>query len=183
MQGFSIEIPNDQKKAYDLVGYLVMFMNFFAWFYINITEPEGVGKNLSVAGWIISLIPFVFLLFPHRMKNIPVFEIAFVVLGILWLANGWYFAGILMIISAVFYYFSRRKLLVKFDEAGIEYPSFPKKKFLWQDVGNAVIKDGILTIDLKDNRLFQFTLDRKIADTINEASVNSFFKDRLGTNS
>jgi hypothetical protein len=39
-----------------------------------------------------------------------------------------------------------------------------------------ILKDDILSIELKDNRLFQFSLDKNIAAAIDSAAFNNFCK-------
>lgn len=74
--------------------------------------------------------------------------------------------------------YSRRVFEVIFTNDGIVYPSFPKKTFLWKDVSNVVLKDGILTIDLKNNKLIQSAISKESAD-INEREFNLFCKEQL----
>ena len=39
--------------------------------------------------------------------------------------------------------------------AHIYLPGMPEKKIEWQNVSNVVLKDGILTLDFKNNKLLQ----------------------------
>lgn len=62
---------------------------------------------------------------------------------------------------------------VAFDKDEIVFNSFPKKVYLWSDVNNVVLKDGLLTIDFKNNKLIQKPVseDVTIAD---EQDFNEF---------
>jgi hypothetical protein len=71
----------------------------------------------------------------------------------------------------------RRKLLVHITDSGIEYPSIPVKKIIWNDIEQAILKDGILTIDLKNNHLFQNEIES--LNNGNENSLNEFFRKKL----
>ncbi|MEN9685000.1 MAG: hypothetical protein RLZZ28_786, partial [Bacteroidota bacterium] len=42
-----------------------------------------------------------------------------------------------------------------FDGEEIIVNSLPKKRYEWQDISNIVLKDGMLTIDFKNNKLIQ----------------------------
>jgi hypothetical protein len=44
---------------------------------------------------------------------------------------------------------------IAFDVDGITINSLPKRSYTWADVTNVVLKDGILTVDLKNNKLIQ----------------------------
>ena len=59
-----------------------------------------------------------------------------------------------------------------FDGIEIVFNSFPKKIVLWPTVNNVVLKDGLLTIDLKSNTLIQ-----KQVNDIVEKQVEQEFND------
>ena len=60
-----------------------------------------------------------------------------------------------VILFSVFYSISQRSLQVSVSNEMISYPSFPKKNIGWNELRNMVLKDGLLTIDLVNNRLIQ----------------------------
>jgi len=63
------------------------------------------------------------------------------------------------------------------DRESIVYPSFPKRIILWNELQNIVLKDGILTIDFRNNKLIQQDLDEEV--TVNEKEFNEFCKQQL----
>jgi len=66
-----------------------------------------------------------------------------------------------------------------FDEKEIVLNTFPKTSFRWDEVSNVVLKDGLLTLDLKSNRLIQREVDAEV--TINEETeFNQFCGKQLG---
>jgi hypothetical protein len=69
-------------------------------------------------------------------------------MGHYWLAGG-HFALIFLEQLA------SRPLLVSITDKLIEYPSLTAKKLNWNEVNNIILKDGLLTIDCKNNRVFQ----------------------------
>jgi hypothetical protein len=68
-----------------------------------------------------------------------------------------------------------RKLEIVINKIGVEYPSFPKKIFQWTEVEQVVLKDGMLTIDLKNNKLIQFVISSK-ENNLDEAQFNEHCK-------
>lgn len=56
-------------------------------------------------------------------------------------------------------FWSRRKEEIGFSEKHIVFKSLWRKRILWADLNNAMIKDGILTLDYKNNKLFQAETD------------------------
>ncbi|MFM8806066.1 MAG: hypothetical protein ACKOD1_01770, partial [Sphingomonadales bacterium] len=62
---------------------------------------------------------------------------------------------------------SLRPLRVVFSDQGIDYPSFPRRIIEWDQVEQVIVKDDLLTIDLRSNRLLQHPIEK-----------NSFIDDR-----
>jgi hypothetical protein len=89
--------------------------------------------------------------------------------------NGWF--GIGMAIILLFYFLTRRKLRVDFNDHSISFPSFPRRSIHWNKLNNVMVKDGLLTIDFKDNRIIQQTIEEN--QSVNEQEFNEFCKRQL----
>jgi hypothetical protein len=61
----------------------------------------------------------------------------------------------------------------------ISYPSFPQKKIEWNEVSNLILKDNILTIDLKNNKLIQHTIKENENKDLDETAFNIFIQQQL----
>lgn len=84
-------------------------------------------------------------------------------------------AGVLLLIL---YRFAKRDLNVFVNETHITYPSFPVKDIRWNDLNNIILKDGLLTIDFKNNRIIQQLIE-KDGVGIDERDFNDFCRKRL----
>ena len=67
---------------------------------------------------------------------------------------------------------------VAFDGVEIVFNSFPKKILLWPNVNNVVLKDGLLTIDLKNNTLIQKHVNDPVEKQV-EQEFNDFCKEQF----
>lgn len=65
-----------------------------------------------------------------------------------------------------------------FDEEGIVFNSFPKKEYSWKDIQNVVIKFGMLSIDLNNNKLIQQEVD-SFVDTNLEDEFNTYCLEQI----
>lgn len=83
----------------------------------------------------------------------------------------------IMIVLAIFYFIAKKKFIVTVQEDLIRYPSFPEKNISWNDITGIVLKDGLLTIDFKNNKLIQQYVDE--SDLVNEGKFNEFCKNIL----
>lgn len=46
--------------------------------------------------------------------------------------------------------------------------SFPKKRYTWNELNNVVLKDGLLTIDFKNNKMLQRLVDSEVDVKVEE---------------
>ena len=85
-----------------------------------------------------------------------------------------------VIFVAIFYVISLRKLIVHINPDQIIYPSFPKKIIDWNEISNIILKDDLLTIDFKNNKIIQ-QLTENTERPVNEKEFNDFCKSHLET--
>ncbi len=67
---------------------------------------------------------------------------------------------------------------VAFDEEEVVFNTFPRSHYHWSEFSNIVLKDGLLTIDFKNNKLLQKEIDSQVAPQL-EKDFNEFCKDRI----
>ncbi len=83
------------------------------------------------------------------------------------------------IFLVLLYLYSVRVPIVELSGASVRYPSFPPRKFEWSQIANLVLKDGLLTIDFRNNRLVQQLLVRSAETQPTEAEINEFCRARI----
>ena len=174
MNKFIIEIPNEKAGTYRLVSFIILAINFFVFGEVFIRAINSASYAAAIGGLVINAIPAIFYLLNKRHIRSPFLEISFFATAVLWLLWGNYLFAILMVLFSPLSYFANRKQQVVFSEAGIEYPSFPVKKYSWAETEQVIFKDDILTIDLKNNKLIQLNIDPKISSGLNIGHFNSF---------
>jgi hypothetical protein len=93
---------------------------------------------------------------------------------ILLLTTGnWLLAFILVLINIAVGAF-KQSPTIKFEEDGFTLKKlFNKKKYSWDNCSNIIVKDGLLTIDFKNNHLLQLPIDENIS-VIKLNEFNSF---------
>lgn len=104
---------------------------------------------------------------------------AFFRMGLIVAAVGWLlisnniWMALLYVLAALFEKQVKFPQEIGFSTSNIVFNSFPKRRIFWQDVSNAVIKDGLLTIDQSNNKLFQKEIEGYVTADI-EKEFNSF---------
>jgi hypothetical protein len=137
-------------------------------------------RYLPIDGIVLSSLCILILVTQNKWKWPPVFKVEwlFLILALVWILSGNYLPAVLMLLFALIGFYSNRKPIFRFTKEGIYYPSVPEKVFTWDIVDFAMMKDGILTIELNDNRVFQYTLNKEVALLIDEAAFNKFCEDQ-----
>ncbi|HTA27799.1 MAG TPA: hypothetical protein VK809_08420 [Bacteroidia bacterium] len=113
--------------------------------------------------------------FINRKNNNPKIS-TYCLLILMWLPVSIWLA-IVHIILLVLDTIARRSLKVNFNADNIEYPSFPKRNIQWDELANVILKDGLLTMDFKNNKLIQDEI--KISEQVNETAFNRYCEQQL----
>lgn len=108
---------------------------------------------------------YVFII-PNRKRRFRWLDPLMLVAGLLFFLFNYFIPGILLIIMAILGMIMRRNLKVVFNEESAVFYTFPKKKFIWEEFENVLYKDGILTVDFKNNRIVQEQVIVKTPDFI-----------------
>jgi hypothetical protein len=77
-------------------------------------------------------------------------------------------------------YQTKRPLEIGFDHDRVVINSLIKRRFDWGMFNNVILKDGLLTLDFKDNRLLQREIaDDEDEDDADEEEFNAYCRGRL----
>src|SRR6476469_7012240 len=180
---YVITLKQRSFKGFDFVSQLLIFISlavfvYTAYLYAAVRIQYGVMSMLIIGSWIYTF-----------QKNKGADHIAYYRFTLMLTAIGWFFqqhgnisiGGLLILVA-----FLERQVKfpeeVGFNEEGITFNSFPRKEIAWSQVANAVLKDGLLTIDRKNNKLFQKETESDIDPQI-EAEFNSFCTKNLSAQS
>lgn len=204
MDKYDIILPNEKKNTFAYISVLISVINIIGFAYNSIIIPEpDTYHYLSIIGFATAIPPllrFILvksnLVFPEKIKKHSILKlifnnpqedllmtinIAFFFSALIWFLLEFYLIFFLLIIFALSGMFALRKLIVVFGTKFISYPSFPRKKITWNEVSNLILKDNILTIDLKNNNLIQHTINENENKELDEAAFNEFVKNNIGS--
>ncbi len=176
MKQFKIEIPNERLKTYKIVTFLILTLNFLGFGYVFV-QTTGMASIIAIVAILINAVPWAYYLLNKKHIKSPIIEITFIASAVVWLYFGNYWMGAMLLVFGIIGFFANKKPIIIFTEDGIEYPSFPVKKYSWQEVTQVLWKDDILTIDMKDNKLLQFNIEKEFSSTFDEKAFNHFCKE------
>ncbi|MEO7209315.1 MAG: hypothetical protein ABIY35_00100, partial [Chitinophagaceae bacterium] len=67
---------------------------------------------------------------------------------------------------------------LKLDNSGLTLHTFYVKTYAWNDLQNIILRDGLITLDFKTNKIFQATVLEQTPDN-GEESFNTFCNEQM----
>lgn len=178
MQQFQITLKNEKIRLYNRISWLIIFINFILLLYLALFPKNVNTRNLSIA--VILFLTLVFVLFHYLRKTKWEFGIRsfFSVLMLGWILFEFYWLAALMLVFDILSSLISRKAFTIISKKNILFPSFPRKSINWNELNNIILKDGLLTIDYKNNKLFQQVIDES-KTSVDEKEFNDFCREQL----
>jgi len=115
--------------------------------------------------------------FPSAKRITQPFSLMYGWLLIAWILLDYFWVAPLILLIGALHLIAGKQLKAIFSSENIIYPSIPPRTISWSELSNVVLKDSLLTIDFKNNKLIQAELDPTcIAD---EAAFNVFVRQQI----
>ena len=181
MKTFAFILPDERSKSYQWVTLIILLMNALVFGFILLNESIEKSRNLAFFGLSISVLSLILFLlktytgFKHSHRP----EITMIILALVWLVLGYYLPGGCMLCLAILGFYTPKVKLLRFSADGIRYPSFPVRVFRWQEIDNVILKDDILTLDFKNNKMLQSAVKQYDDIDFSESEFNAFCSDCL----
>jgi len=177
MQKFKLVLKNEKVKQHKLFSLLIIIINILFLAFLAITSSEIRFRCIAV----IILIAVLFIIEHFSKKKNKEYNAkapAILIIIVTYLTFKFWLPVFIMAILAVLYIISERQLIVYVNSSNIIYPSFTKKTIEWKELSNILLKDGLLTIDFKNNKIIQQLIeDAEVA--VNEKEFNDFCRAQL----
>jgi hypothetical protein len=177
---FDIILKNEKYRLYDRFAIFIFLLNSAAIIVtLFITGKSQLEKG---TGWIstLSLLTAITVYFnsSKKVKKEYYFLFATLFTSFYWILMGFWWLGMLLVLLAALYHFSKQEPIVQVSAGKIKYPSFPARTIHWQQVNNVLLKEGLLTIDFKNNKFIQQALEEN-KNAVNEQEFNDFCRQQL----
>lgn len=173
MQKFDITLRNNKLKVYRTFTLFIVVLQTLFFIYLLFVETF---RNQAIIGLsIITLYTLYRILYSTYYKATFYFDPGiYLLLSLFWLDNIWFFLVYFLLLLLL--QIIERGTRFSFCKNEVTRIGFPGKKYQWDQFSNVVLKDNILTLDFKNNKLLQ----AEIATTnINEDAFNTFAKEQL----
>jgi len=179
---YNFILKNEKTKNYRFVSQLLIVFNLLGFIFLLITEESILSKNWDILIAILFTAVYTFFAIAEWIskKPLPDFwhRMIFAFCSLVWLKEGYWWLTIILFLFIVLDIIAHRKMVVSVTDEQVLIPYFPEKKTKWGELSNVVLKDGLLTIDFKNNKLFQQLILNADWD-INEKEFNEFCRLQL----
>lgn len=175
MKTVSIILKNEKEKAYKLI--IKLFVVLHAAFFLYLLSDAGSRKE-GIAGLVIVALYITYkLLVANTVYDRLPFESQVFIFFAIVLMPGW--VCFIDIALSLLSSFALKRAVFNFTPRSIVKRNIPTKKYTWDQFSNVILKDNILTLDFKNNKLLQAEIEPA---NINEEAFNTFANEQLNKN-
>jgi hypothetical protein len=175
MQQFEIILKNDKVKLYRAIAKIFLLLNFTVFILLLFYKPYRYPSIAFLIAFLLYLLLRQFLFSKGHINNI-LDEFVFFIPAAGWLGMHSFVIGAGCILMGLLYKLSLQEIKFVFGHENIIKMNFPRKILEWNLLNNVILKDNILTLDFKNNKLLQAEIEK---NNINEIDFNSFAKTRM----
>ena len=171
MQQFDIVLKNDKIKSYRFIALIILFLNLSVFTFFLFYDEYRTEAASAIA------VIFIYILmrrsYIKKNKQEHYFnEFMFFVLAFCWMGLQNYLLVLICILWGILFRLALQKLQFIFNIDVVKKENFPKKEFGWNTFSNVMLKDNMLTLDFKNNKILQAEIESAL--NINEEEFNSF---------
>lgn len=177
---FVVTLKNTRARYIDRLSLLLLFISLISF----LVQAAGIHERfryvfLFCAVFITGIILYNILTQKRQPGKNIFYRPALYIAAIGWAAmpeNKWVFAP--FVIMALFEHMAKKPLEIGFSDETVVINTLFRRKYRWTDFNNIIIKDDLLTLDFKNNRLLQReTIDEE--GDAEEDEFNIYCRDRL----
>jgi hypothetical protein len=173
---YVVTLRKDSGKYLSALNFFLCLFSILAFSFAQIRD--GVFEFSLTAGILFLAGGTVIDLYRSKRKNAPArYPVLLIAAGVIWLFMP-YLKWLIFIFFLLSFleYQARYPLEIGFGDNGVVINSLVKRKFAWTDFNNIILKDGLLTLDFKNNRLLQKETLEDEDDDGEEEEFNAFCK-------
>ncbi|MEP6615695.1 MAG: hypothetical protein ABJA57_03915 [Ginsengibacter sp.] len=171
MQKYELVFKNENIKTFRFICLFLVIIN--AILFVILIFKNGALMNLVIAlGCMIGYSGLRLFKSTTTKKGFYFDEWILFLIMMLWVAENNFVLAIANMILFLLYSVATDTTVYDFGSDRISQKNFPWKKYSWKQFSNVVLKDNILTLDFKNNRLLQAPVE----NNINEPDFNEYAK-------
>ena len=173
---FEIVIKNEKIKSYRTIAFILLLINisaFILMLFYDTFRYQAASAILLTGIYIVMRIYFT----KKNQQGLYLDQILIFVLAGCWLGLQNYYLMAALIVIGIIYYLALQKIQILFTPKEVTKLNFPQRAYQWNSFNNVIIKDNMLTLDFKNNHLFQAEIE--LPENLNEKEFNQFAQTQL----
>lgn len=182
MKKYSFILKNEKTRNYRLISQLLVLFNLLGFVYLLINSEIRIVKNILILVTILITAVYTFFTVMEWISGKPLPDFwhrsIFGICAFVWMKEGFWWLSLMLLLFILLDFLAHKKLVVHVTNKTIVVPYILQKDVAWEEVNNVILKDGLLTIDFKNNKLFQHIILNSDED-ISEKEFNEFCKEQL----
>lgn len=175
---YLITLKKPNNRFVNQVGQLMYVFSILAFGFFYYQYPSSGILYLVLI--IAILLWWIYTLYRLGKTGTGYFRLGFLFAAFGWLAgverNIW--MGLLYVAAAILEKQVKFPKEVGFSIEEITFNTLPKRRIKWNEVSNVLIKDGMLTVDQKNNKLFQDEIEGEVSMEM-EKEFNTFCQEQI----
>jgi len=174
-----IVVRNDNVKNSRLITVFLASFHLIYFCYLYFSDRNTIA--CAIVMLLAAYGTYCFIISKTKKERAYIDWMFYPVAAICWiLIKNYWFAGICVLL-ALFSFHSEEKIIFSFSSEGIRKKHFPFSLYTWSQLDNVILKDNILTIDFKDNKIIQAEIEPD--NSIGELEFNAFAQSMLSKTS
>jgi hypothetical protein len=176
---YVVILKKDTERTIDLISILLCLFSVL----------NFINQQVSIRHFQISFTLFASVVLAGTVINIVLarkgrqvrYRYWLLIAGLGWLVMPFLpWLGVLFFLQSFLEYQAKRPLEIGFSADKVVINTLFKRSYLWTAFNNVILKDGLLTLDFKSNRLLQKeVLDDEDEDDADEEEFNEYCRERL----
>jgi hypothetical protein len=158
---------------------LVVFI-YTAWTHWSSRAYHNAATLYAVLSSFIAIWCIYSLVFAPRLKHVPYFRLALAAAAIGWFVEPLnnYWMGALYALAVLIERQVKFPAEIGVDDTGITFNSLPTRSYKWHEINNMLLKDDIITIDFKNNKIYQKETEADVNAAL-EKEFNAYCSTKL----
>ncbi|HLY70862.1 MAG TPA: hypothetical protein VKR53_14115 [Puia sp.] len=177
---YVVTLKRDKEKYIDVTSIFLCINSILAFILVQL-QQQKFNMFYSFAATILIGGLFINIFILRNKGKILRYKNWLLIAGIFWIGMPYLqWLCVIFFLLAFLEYQAKYPLEIGFSNKIIVVNSLFRKKFEWSDFTNIVLKDGLLTMDFKNNRLVQKqTIDDDVDDGADEDEFNDYCRNQL----
>lgn len=167
---YIIVLRNETSRYVNITGFLLVVGSAILFIREMVVRNEVVLPYLLGVLFIAGLLLWNVYVY-YRLDKEIYYSKALLIAGLVWMKMPYLeWLIFVFVLLALLEYQAKLSPEIGFSQEHIVFNNLLKKRYHWQEIEHVILKDGLLTIDFRNNKLFQ----REIDSGENEASEKEF---------